>query len=319
MNAIYLDNKNLSVRNNYPQPEPAAGEALIRVTLIGVCSTDLELVKGYYPYSGVLGHEFVGVVERCENAEWVGERIVGTINISPTCNGSCGLRCPEHCPNRTVLGIVAKDGVMAQYVTLPTQNLLRVPDNVPDESAVFTEPLAAAVRVTEQTAVAGKRTAVVGPGRLGLLVAQVLRHFGADVTVVGRSAASLELPTNLGFVTASNEDDLAVFDLVVETTANPNGFAWAVGHVRPNGTIVLKSTYADTTPPDFAALMAQVVVNEITLIGSRCGPFQPALDLLAAGAVDVSVLIEHEYQLEEGLAAFEHASRPSVRKILLRP
>lgn len=232
MNAIYLEDNKLSVRESYPQPEPAAGEALIRVTLIGVCSTDLELVKGYYPYSGVLGHEFVGVVERCDDTSWIGERVVGTINISPTCDGACGLRCPEHCPERTVLGIVAKDGAMAEYVTLPTQNLLRVPANVPDPSAVFTEPLAAAVRITEQTAVAGQRTAVVGPGRLGLLVAQVLRHFGADVTVVGRSEKSLALPAKLGFVTAQNNDDLAAFDLIVETTANPNGFAWAVEKIR---------------------------------------------------------------------------------------
>lgn len=319
MQAIYLEDKQLSLDENYPQPEPKTGEALIRVTLIGVCSTDLELVKGYYPYSGVLGHEFVGVVEQCEDAAWVGQRVVGTINISPTCDGSCGLRCPEHCPHRIVLGIVAKDGVMAEYVTLPTQNLLRVPANVPDEMAVFTEPLAAAVRVTEQTDVVGKRAAVVGPGRLGLLVAQVLRHFGADVTVVGRSATSLALPTELGFVTALSDDEFESFDLIVETTANPKGFEWAVGQVRPNGTIILKSTYADTTPPNFAALMATIVVNEVTLIGSRCGPFQPALDLLSVGAINVDVLIEQEYPLSKGLAAFDHASQPSVRKILLRP
>lgn len=319
MQAIYLKNKQLSVQPTYPKPVPQAGEALIRVTLIGVCSTDLELVKGYYPYDGVLGHEFVGVVEQCADADWVEERVVGTINLSPTCDGSCGLRCPEHCPNRTVLGIVAKDGAMAEYVTLPTQNLLRVPAHVPDEAAVFTEPLAAAVRVTEQTDVVGKRAAVVGPGRLGMLVAQVLRHVGADVTVVGRSEKSLGLPIEMGFLTAQSEDELAAFDLIVETTANPNGFAWAVGKIRPNGTIILKSTYADTTAPNFASLMAQIVVNEITLIGSRCGPFQPALELLASGAIDVDVLIEREYVLSDGIAAFEHAGQRNVRKILLRP
>lgn len=319
MQAIYLKNNQLTVQKTYPQPAPQTGEALIRVSLIGVCSTDLELVKGYYPYDGVLGHEFVGVVTQCEDADWVGQRVVGTINLSPDCDGSCGLRCPEHCPHRTVLGIVAKDGAMADYVTLPTQNLLRVPDSVPDEMAVFTEPLAAAVRVTEQTDVGGKRVAVVGPGRLGLLVAQVLRHFGADVTVIGRSNKSLKLPKELGFITAHNEDQLAAFELIVETTANPSGFAWAVSNVRPNGTIILKSTYADTTPPNFAALMAQIVVNEITLIGSRCGPFQPALDLLEAGAINVDILIEREYELGDGIAAFDYAGQSGVRKILLRP
>ena len=318
MQAIYLENNELSMRD-VARPEPNAGEALIRVSLIGVCSTDLELVKGYYPYTGVLGHEFVGVVEACGDESWLGRRVVGTINISLDCDGSCGLRCPEHCPNRTVLGIVAKDGAMAEYVTLPTQNLLVVPEGVPDERAVFTEPLAAAVRITEQTEVAGKRAAVIGPGRLGLLAAQVLRHAGADVTIVGRSPTSLELPKKLKFPTAHIDDELEPFDLIVETTANPAGFAWAVNKVRPNGTILLKSTYADTAAPNFAALMATIVVNEITLIGSRCGPFQPALDLLAADAIDVDCLVEQEYSLADGIEAFEHASRPSVRKILLRP
>ena len=157
MQAVYLQNRQLELHSSYPAPQPQAGEALIRITLAGICSTDLELVKGYYPYAGVLGHEFVGVVEQCEDAVWVGKRVVGTINLSPACGGECGLRCPEHCPHRVVLGIVNKDGIFAEYVTLPITNLLAVPDNVPDEAAVFTEPLAAAVRITEQTDVADKK------------------------------------------------------------------------------------------------------------------------------------------------------------------
>lgn len=185
MNAIFLQDGVLSAETAHPIPQPQKNEALIRVTLAGVCSTDLELVKGYYPYTGVLGHEFVGVVEQCDDADWVGKRVVGTINVSPDCNGDCGLRCPEQCPHRVVLGIVNKDGVFAEHITLPTANLLAVPDGVSDEQAVFTEPLAAAVRITEQVDVAGQRIAVIGPGRLGLLIAQTLQQVGGNVTVFG--------------------------------------------------------------------------------------------------------------------------------------
>lgn len=324
MQALYLKNNQIELLDNYPVPTLQAGEVLVHVTLAGICSTDLELVKGYYPYDGVLGHEFVGVVEQCADtadSAWLGKRVVGTINLSPACGGTCGLRCPEHCPDRTVLGIINKDGVFAQYISLPVQNLLLVPDSVSDEQAVFTEPLAAAARVTEQVAVAGKRAAVIGPGRLGLLVAQVLRHAGADVTVIGRSTPSLQLPQQLGLSIVQGSDNAqAGFDLIVETTASPAGFRAAVDLVRPNGTIVLKSTYAETT--DFgsiAPLMAAVVVREITLIGSRCGPFDKALHLLEIAAVDVGCMISAEYPLSEALAAFDYATKKGVRKVLLRP
>ena len=324
MQAIYLRNKQLSVIDSHPKPQPASGEALIRVLLAGVCSTDLELVKGYYPYDGVLGHEFVGLVEAIGDGvdtSWIGQRVVGEINISPDCGGNCGLRCPEHCPQRVVLGIVNKDGAFADYLTLSAVNLLSVPNTVTNEQAVFTEPLAAAVRVTEQVDVAGKKCAVVGPGRLGLLVAQVLRHAGADVTVVGRSDESLVMPVDLGFET-SLADSLLQFecDVVAETTGNPAGFALAVGITKPNGTIVLKSTYAeDAAFESIAPLMAKVVVNEITVVGSRCGPFAPALELLEQGQVQVEGMISAEYPLSDGLAAFNHAAQRGVRKVLLRP
>ena len=324
MQALYLKNNQIELRDNYPVPSLNAGEALIRVVLAGICSTDLEFVKGYYPYDGVLGHEFVGVVERCADeadAAWVGKRVVGTINLSPACGGKCGLRCPEHCPDRTVLGIINKDGVFANYATLPVQNLLLVPDSITDEQAVFTEPLAAAARVTEQVAVAGKRAAVIGPGRLGLLIAQVLRHAGADVTIIGRSTPSLTLPRQLGFpVVQGSQNANTGFDLIVETTATPAGLRGAVELVKPNGIIVLKSTYAESA--DFgsiAPLMATVVVKEITLVGSRCGPFDQALRLLQTGAVDVGCLISAEYPLADAMAAFDHATKKGVRKILLRP
>ena len=324
MQALYLQDKQLSFRLNYKKPVRADHELLIRIELAGICSTDLELVKGYYPYDGVLGHEFVGIVEESADSSWIGKRVVGTINISPGCNGSCGMRCPEQCPHRTVLGIVNKDGVFADYITLPAANVLVVPDNVTNEQAVFTEPLAAAVRITEQTDVAGKQIAIIGPGRLGMLIAQVLRHFGGDVTVIGRSQKSLILPTDLGFTTRFHDAlKLGQFDMVVETTANPTGFQQAVDLVRPNGTIILKSTYAnDPSKPlfdDLAALFATIVVNEITLIGSRCGPFDKALALLEQDAIQVLPFIEAEYTLADSLAAFEHAAQSGVRKILLRP
>lgn len=323
MHAIYLNDQKLSLRADYPKPVPERGEALIRVILAGICATDLELVKGYYPFQGVLGHEFVGVVTQCEQTEWLGRRVVGSINISD-CGGKCGLRCPEHCPQRKVLGIVAKDGAFADYVTLPIANLFPVPDAVSDEQAVFTEPLAAAFRITEQVAVKGRQIAVIGPGRLGMLVAQLLRHAGATVTTIGRSTSSLKLPKDMGFPTLySDSPSLPTFDLVVETTASPEGLVLAVSLVRPNGTIILKSTYAESAElPRFspiAQLFAKIVVNEITLIGSRCGPFAPALDLLAHNAIQTDPLVEKTYPLTQALAAFEHAAQKGVRKILLKP
>ena len=323
MQAVYLKDQSLSLISDYPKPIPQRNEALIRVTLAGICSTDLELMKGYYPYDGVLGHEFVGVVESVgENADatLIGKRVVGTINISPECNGTCGMRCPEQCPHRVVLGIVNKDGIFADHVTLPTVNLLQVPDGVSDEQAVFTEPLAAALRVTEQVDVVGKQAAVIGPGRLGTLVAQVLRHAGAEVVVIGRSEKSLELPKDLGFKTYYNDSlKLSDFDLVVETTANPQGFAQAVDLVRPNGHIVLKSTYAEGEQfENMATLMSSVVVKEITLVGSRCGPFAPALQLLEEEAIQTECLISAEFPLSDAMTAFEKAAQPGVKKVLLR-
>ncbi len=323
MEALYLADKELTYRREHPAPEPAEGEALVRVLLAGICSTDLELVRGYYPFEGIIGHEFVGVVEVCEEADWIGRRVVGTINLSPECQGKCGRRCPEHCPDRKVLGISEKDGAFAEFVTLPISNLLAVPDDVSDEQAVFTEPLAAAVRITEQVNVSGLETAVIGPGRLGLLVAQVLRQFGAEVTVIGRSGLSLELPKDLGFATKFNDSpSLPMFDLVVEATANADGLRLAVDLIRPMGTIILKSTYAETADSNpfanFASVLSTIVVNEIKLIGSRCGPFEAALELLKQNVIQVAPLIEATYPLSDGVEAFDHAAQPGVRKVLLK-
>ncbi len=321
MHALYLKEGQLTLHGDYPRPTPGADEALIRVTLAGICSTDLELVKGYAGgFRGVLGHEFVGVVEAvgsADAAEWVGQRVVGGINLGCRNCAVCLGDGPEHCPNRTTLGIHNKDGVFADYVTLPMVNLLAVPDGVADEEAVFAEPLAAALRIREQIAVRpAARAAVVGPGRLGLLVAQVLALAGGDVTVLGRRAESLELPRQLGLVTGLVDDAADdSFDLVVEATGNDAGFAHSLRLVRPRGTLVLKSTFHGNANIN----LTKLVVAEINVLGSRCGPFAPALRLLEQGAVAVRPLIEAEYPLADALAAFEHADRPGARKVLLRP
>lgn len=332
MQALTLEDGRLSFRDDRPAPEPGPNEALVRVILAGICSTDLEMVKGYVPgFRGVLGHEFVGVVKRvgADGAVgWVGRRVVGTINIGcrrcPVCLGEG----PEHCPNRTVLGIHNRDGAFADYLTLPIVNLLPVPNDVADEEAVFTEPLAAAVRIREQIALRPTaRVAVVGPGRLGLLVAQVLALGAGDVTVLGRRPGTLALPAELGLKTGLVDEQADnSYDLVVEATGNDAGLAHSLRIVRPRGTLVLKSTFHGNADVN----LTKLVVGEISVQGSRCGPFAPALRLLeaagrlSAGAtaglgVRVRPLIEAEYLLRDGLRAFEHAARPGVRKILLRP
>lgn len=317
MRALYLSDGQLKFRTDVPKPVPAEGEALVRIRLAGICATDLEIVKGYAGFRGILGHEFVGDVAACADSAWVGRRVVGTINLSCNQCAVCIGHGPEHCPQRTVLGIINKDGVFADYVTLPVANLLEVPDNVPDAKAVFTEPLAASLRIREQLTVKpATAIAVVGPGRLGLLVGQVLALAGEEVVMLGRRRQSLELPTRLGLA-AELVDDFAddSFDLVVEATGNAAGFVHSLRLVRPLGTVVLKSTFAG----DAAVDLTKIVVAEINVVGSRCGPFPPALRLLAQDAVRVMPLIEAEYGLSDGPSAFEHAAQPGVRKVLLRP
>jgi threonine dehydrogenase-like Zn-dependent dehydrogenase len=316
MRALHLDADGLHLRTDTPRPVRHAGEALLRITHAGICSTDLELVKGYAGFTGIPGHEFVAVVEEAEDPAWLGKRVVGTINMGCRKCPECGGHGPEHCPQRTVLGLRGKDGVFAEYATLPAANLLPVPRTLPDEEAVFTEPLAAALRIREQITISPThRTAVVGPGRLGLLIAQVLALTGTPVTVLGRREASLELPGEFdletGLVTDARDD---AFDLVVEATGNEAGLAAALRLVRPRGTLVLKSTFAGQATVD----LTKLVVGEVRVIGSRCGPFAPALELLRRRAVEVRPLIEATYPLADALAAFEHAARPGVRKVLLR-
>jgi threonine dehydrogenase-like Zn-dependent dehydrogenase len=318
MKALWLEDRSLRFETAVAPPSPASGEAVVRVTCAGICNTDLELVRGYYPYTGIPGHEFVGVVDSASDATWVGQRVVGEINA--TCGGTCDT-CragrPTHCESRTVLGIVSRNGAFAERLALPLANLHAVPARVPDEVAVFTEPLAAALEIQQQVSIGpGMRVVVIGDGKLGNLIAQTLVLTGCELLVIGRNPAKLDLLAARGIPTATGDgmaDRRA--DLVVECTGNPEGLVLARRAVRPRGTIVLKSTYAGAVSIDLSG----VVVDEITLLGSRCGPFAPALDLLARDDVDVRPLIHGRYPLEGGVEAFAHAARPGVLKVLVTP
>jgi len=293
MQALYLDRDGLSYLDNYPVPGKGSGDALIRVILAGICATDLEIVKGYSSFTGILGHEFVGLVEECEAQEWVGRRVVGQINIGCESCPQCIGVGSEHCSQRSVLGIVNRNGVFADYLTLPTANLLTVPENVDSAKAVFSEPLAAALRIREQTTIMpSSQIAVVGPGRLGLLIGQVLALTGSRVTMVGRRQNSLTLPAQMGLETALvDELDDNLFDFVVEATGNEAGLSNSLRLIRPMGTLILKSTFIGKAHVD----LSKVVVDEINVIGSRCGPFVPALRLLAQDAIQVSPVGNQEY------------------------
>ncbi|MBE9508342.1 MAG: alcohol dehydrogenase catalytic domain-containing protein [Chloroflexi bacterium] len=315
MRALLLK-KDLRLVEDYPAPEPPPGEALVRVSMAGICNTDLELVKGYMQFQGIPGHEFVGVVERAPGAkEWEGRRVVGEINAACTTCPTCQAGRPTHCPHRTTLGIGGRDGAFAEYLTLPIRNLHSVPDALPDEAAVFVEPLAAACEILQQVHIRPTdRVVVLGDGKLGLLCAQVLALTGCELTAVGRHQEKLDILARRGIATALESNSVeAEADLVVEATGRPEGYAAARRLVRPRGTIVLKSTYHGS----FDADLTMVVVDEVTLIGSRCGPFGPALRLLAQGLVDVTSLTQARYPLSEGLTAFEHAARPGTLKVLL--
>jgi threonine dehydrogenase-like Zn-dependent dehydrogenase len=314
MRALWLEDRRLRLRDDLPIPDPPAGEALVRVLRAGICNTDLELTRGYYPFAGIPGHEFVGMVERGPSA-LVGRRVVGEINAACGVCRSCTAGRRTHCERRTVLGIVGRHGAFAEYLTLPGENLHPVPDGVPTDAAVFTEPLAAALEIQEQLAIGvGHEVLVVGDGKLGQLVAQTLALTGCGLRAVGRHDGKLALLAARGIATGP-PDDVApgAFDIAVECTGDPAGFAVARRAVRPRGTIVLKSTYAGALTLDASA----VVVNELMLIGSRCGPFPPALRLLAEGSVAVEPMIHARYALRDGLAAFEHAQRSGVLKVLV--
>ena len=315
MKALWLENNRLNLRD-VPEPQKP-GEALIRIRVAGICNTDLELVKGYYPFTGILGHEFVGEVVSADDDDWVGQRVVGEINI--TC-GNCE-QClngrATHCEHRTALGITERDGTFAEFTTLPLGNLHRVPASVPDEMAVFTEPLAAALEIQQQVHVQPTdRVLVVGAGRLGQLIAQTLALTGCNLRVLARHPGQQNILAKRGIKTIAEEEiGPRRWDIVVEASGSPGGFSLARRAIRPRGTLVMKSTYKGEMSLNFSS----IVVDEINLVGSRCGPFEPALRLMEKGEVDPCVLIAEEFGLNEALQAFEHAAQPGVLKVLVTP
>ncbi len=318
MKALCFDGK-LALRDVDP-PRPGPAEALIRVTLAGICGTDREILRGYSGFQGIPGHEFVGKVVECQEKKWVGKRVVGEINVS--C-GECDLclwGLGRHCPKRTVMGIVKRNGVFAEYVVLPVVNLHEVPASVPDEAAVFTEPVAAAAEIIAQIKpiTPSTRVAVLGDGRLGILAGQVLCHAKARVTLIGKHGWKLSLARSWGLRVVNLGDsklEPASFNMVVEATGSPAGLEEALRLVAPRGTVVMKSTFQDRAQFDTGKL----VVNEITLVGSRCGNFAPALDLLKGGHVKVLPMISKTFPLDAGLEAFGYLEDPRCMKVLLAP
>ncbi|HXK24901.1 MAG TPA: alcohol dehydrogenase catalytic domain-containing protein [Myxococcota bacterium] len=297
-------------------PAPLPGTARVRVALAGVCNTDLELVRGYMDFRGVLGHEFVGVVEDGPS-EWVGRRVVGEINFACGRCETCAAGLVRHCPVRKVMGIAGADGAFAELVRVPLSNLHAVPDTVPDARAVFTEPLAAAFEILEQVEVGPRtRCAVLGDGKLGLLCAQVLAGAGARVLAVGRHEQKLARLSGRGIETVLASDwRPEPHDVVVEATGRADGFRAAVAATRPRGTLVLKSTLAESPRTD----LAPIVIHEITVVGSRCGPFEPALRALAEDRVDVDSLVSRRVPLARADEALARAAEPGALKILIQP
>lgn len=299
MKALTIGSRRAAVKE-VPLPNVAEGFALIRVIASGICSTDLQLLAGYYNFKGIPGHEFVGIVEGPPSSKWKGKRVVGEINLACRKCAMCRKGLGRHCFNRTVLGIVAHPGAHAEFFTLPEGNLREVPAEISDEEAVFVEPLAAACEILEQVPVGlGTKAAVLGPGKLGRLIVQVLKDVGAEVVTLGRK----------------DRAEPHAFDLVVEATGAPEGITRAIELVRPRGTIVWKSTFHG--PAKFDA--APLVVNEITVVGSRCGRFERALDLLRRRRVDVASLLAKEFPLADGVKALKTAAKPGMLKVLLRP
>ncbi|MGD2096601.1 MAG: alcohol dehydrogenase catalytic domain-containing protein [Desulfobacterales bacterium] len=321
MRAVWLENQLLSFRKDVPVPELLEGEALVKVRLAGICGTDLELVKGYYPYCGIPGHEFVGEIVQAPAApRRIGQRVVGDINVACGECPDCRAARREHCQNRRVLGIKNCNGAFADYLSLPLQNLIPVPETVPDEAAVFTEPLAAALQIQQQIRVKDADSVlVIGAGRLGQLIAQSLASVAAQLTVVARhqSQQALLAAHDIDWIRENGIRDRS-FNIVIEATGSPAGFALARRAVRPRGTIVLKSTYRNDDGSKWPVQLSSLVVDEITLVGSRCGPVAAALDQLEKQQVDPTGLIVKRYFLDDALAAFEDAATPGALKILFQ-
>jgi threonine dehydrogenase-like Zn-dependent dehydrogenase len=315
MRALLFDGQ-LHLRTDYPDPVPMPGESIVKVSLAGICGTDLEITRGYMQYRGVPGHEFVGRVVQSENATLTNRRVVGEINAACGKCNPCIDGMGRHCATRTVLGILGRDGAFAEYLRLPDANLIPLPDAIADESAVFIEPSAAAFEIFDQVHLRHTdRIAVLGDGRLGAIVALALRGEQFAPVVAGRHPVKLKRLAALGLQTQSVDELTPGYDVVIDCTGRSEGLALAIAIVRPRGTIILKSTAAAGVVMN----LAPVVINEVSIVGSRCGRFRPAIDALAAHKCDPRTLIDGEFSLADGAAAFAAAADKSKFKILIRP
>ena len=314
MVSVCLENGKVLVRQQ-ARPRRPAGFALIRLLYGGICNTDIELQRGYYGFRGTPGHEFVGEVVEADNRRWIGERVVGEINLACGKCAWCARGLGRHCPQRSVLGIVKQPGAFRDFLTLPEQNLRRVPREIPSEEAVFIEPLAAACEILDQVKIPrGAPVAVLGDGKLGLLASQVLQAHGAKVHQYGRHKEKLRIAQQAGVGTEiAKKLPAAKYEFVVEATGSSKGLRQAVQMTQPRGTVIMKSTVHGLVSID----SAPVIVNEITLVGSRCGRFEPALRLLARRKVRVDAMISDVLPLKSAPRAFREAAKPGVLKVLL--
>lgn len=319
MKAVEFRNNEIILNNNAPKPELKPNEALVRVKLAGICNTDIEITKGYMGFSGILGHEFVGVVEEVNSKDksLIGKRVVGEINAGcGTCEW-CGKGLERHCPNRGTLGIWQKEGCMADYVNLPVKNLVLIPDGMTDEEATLVEPFAAAFEILEQLHIKpADKVAVLGDGKLGLLIGLALSTIPCDLLHIGRHQNKLDIVKNQK-VQTSLAKDLKVeknYDVVIDATGSVDGFETALALVKPRGVLVLKSTVAGDKPLN----MAPIVIDEITILGSRCGQFAPAVDFLAKKFVDIKPLIAKTFDVKDAIEAFEYSRQKGVLKVLLK-
>ena len=314
----FIFNEKLELRSDLPLPLPAVGEALIKVLFAGICNTDIEITKGYMGFKGIPGHEFVGIVEDVNGSDksLIGKRVVGDINCA--CGKDdceyCSRDLGRHCPERTTLGIYKRDGCLCEYAALPKKNLLEVPENIPSEIAALTEPLAAGFEILEQINITeSTEIMILGDGKLGLLINHALSTTGAKITHVGKHPEKLKLVEKNGCSIMKLEDlPDKRFDMVVEATGSVSGFELSVAHTKPRGIMVLKSTIASERKID----LTQVVIDEITIVGSRCSLFQPAIDYMETG-VDLRPLISGVYPIDDGLSAFEEAKRKGSLKVLI--
>lgn len=318
---VFNDKDGLHLDNNYKKPVPQKGEALIKVTLAGICNTDYEITKGYMGYNGILGHEFIGTVEEINDKDksLLGKRV--TAEISYGCNNPecewCAVKNYRHCPDRHTLGIWRKDGCFAEYVTMPLNVLFEIPENVEDEQAVFVEPLAAACEITEQLHIQPiQRVVVLGDGKLGLTTALTLSAQGLDVTLIGKHQNKLDIAKNQGVKTQLLQDTKIenIYDVVVEATGSVSGFETSLSLVKPRGVLVLKSTIATGKELN----LAPIVINEITVLGSRCGQFPPALNLLAKHRIDFKPFISAVYSIDDAIEAFEANKSKETLKVLIK-